>query len=788
MTPAEAIEERTQGVESAIREAHAEALAARFPSGLALVAVGGFGRRELFPFSDVDLLVLVDAEPASQESRDALSRFLQLLWDRELRMSHSVRTPAECVELHENNTELNISLLDQRYLTGDDPLYRRMSAGLPRFLHARGTELARHLVRLTRARHAKFRDSIYHLEPNIKETPGGLRDLHVVHWLSRLRREQEGGAPDPALEAARDFLFDLRLRLHRQSGRDNNVLSFDSQESLSDKPAETMRQYFRHARVIHRAALQLMEAVEAKDNSLLAQFRDWRSRVSTTEFTVSRDRVYLRSPQQLQADPLLIARLFQFSGRHGLRLSLDTGRRISDFLAASGPVEMRWAHWRAILSQPHTVVALRAMQETGALAALLPEWGRIECLVVRDFYHRYTVDEHTLVAIETLDALPDRRFSELCAEAGESMPALRFAFLLHDIGKGSGHEHVAESLRIAALVMARIEMPEDERATVGFLIEHHLDLSSVMNARDLDDLATARDLAQRIGTLERLRLLTLMSFADIAAVHPTAMSPWRVEQLWRVYLLAHEELTRELETERIQAPATRTPEMAAFLEGFPTRYVRTHTEADMEAHLAMARESAASGIALDLKRHAGAWLLTLAARDREGLFSAVAGTLAGFGMNILKAEAFANRQGIILDTFTFADPLRTLELNPPELDRLRDTLARVASGKQDVAQLLKHRRKPHTASRAARVNPKVAFNNDASQAATLIEIVAGDRPGLLYDLSGAITAAGCNIEVVLIDTEAHKALDVFYVTHARAKLSAEKQAELQARLLAALSE
>ena len=785
-----ALAERAAAVEVQVRAAFEEALAPRFPAGLALVAVGGFGRTELFPYSDVDTLLLASPPPASPEERGAISLFLQLLWDAGLRVSHSVRTPAECAEIHPHNAELNVSLLDQRFLAGDSGLYRDLAERLPRFVQAQGREIARLLVRLTRARHAKFNFSLYHLEPNVKETPGGLRDLHLIHWLARLQPDRIPAAEDPALETARAFLFDLRYRLHRRAGRDDNVLSFDAQESLSPQPAEMMREYFRRARVVHRAALQMMDEVESRDSGLLTQFRDWRSRLSTSEFTVSRDRVYLRSPGQLEADPLVSMRLFEFAGRHGVKLSLDAGRRVAAFAAATPMPETRWPHWRGLLGLPHTVLALRAMQDTDVLGWLLPEWRRIECLVVPDFYHRYTVDEHTLVAIENLESIPDARLAELRAEADDWMPQLRFALLLHDTGKGSGQDHVVESLRIAALVMARFQAPEDVRSTVNFLIEHHLDLSSVMNARDLYDTATARDLAARVGTVERLRLLTLLTYADIAAVNPTTMSPWRIEQLWRVYLLAHEELTRMLDSERIQpAPgAARGPEMTAFLEGLPTRYLRTHSETEIQAHLELSEHSQSSGAAVDLAREEGAWRLTLAAQDREGLFASMAGALSSFGMNILKAEAFANRQGRVLDTFTFADPLRTLELNPSEVDRLRDTAVRVALGKISAEQLLKYRRKPRLPGRRARIRPKVAFNNEASQSATLIEIVAEDRPGLLFDLAGAITSSGCNIEVVLIDTEAHKALDVFYVTRRRAKLTPETQASLEGRLWAALAE
>jgi [protein-PII] uridylyltransferase len=306
-----------------------------------------------------------------------------------------------------------------------------------------------------------------------------------------------------------------------------------------------------------------------------------------------------------------------------------------------------------------------------------------------------------------------------------------------------------------------------------------------MTSRDLHDTATALALATRVGTIERLKLLVMLTYADISAVNPQAMTPWRLEQLWRVYLLAHEELTRELETERIHAAAGVSPERAAFLEGLPTRYVRTHNESEIDGHVALARQLETRPLAIEIVHDRSVYRLSLLARDRAGLFAAVAGALSSFGMNILKAEAFSNAHGIIVDTFTFSDPHRTLELNPSEVDRLRGIVRKVVEGKQDVQKLLRARPRPVLASRGAKLEPRVAFSNDASEAATLIEIVAEDRPGLLYDLAHAISGAGCNIEVVLIDTEAHKALDVFYVTAGGCKLDAALKDRLRDALVEA---
>lgn len=776
---------RTQEVNEPVLRACERHLAPAFPSGLALLAVGGYGRRELFPHSDVDLLLLTASEKIAAEGRDAISGFVQDLWDGGLRVSHSVRTVEECCTANAGNRELSISLLDERLLAGDEELHERLRVSWARFLRSDRETIARDLVSLTRTRHAKYHDTIYHLEPNIKDTPGGLRDLHVVHWLVRLGME----AREPALDPEWEFLAGLRWRLHEWAGRDNNVLSFETQDELSGHPAELMRSYFRHARTVSRAALRMMESVEERGSSLLAAFRDWRSRLSNADFTVLRERVYFRSPSQLASDADLAPRLFLFVARHGVRLAADTERRIEEHSGQARntmTAAVRWPFWEELLSLPHAAMALRAMHDSGALARMLPEWRAIECLVVRDFYHRYTVDEHTLVAIEALDNISDARFDDLRNEAGE-LAVLRLALLLHDTGKGSGH-HVQESLRHAEAVIQRTGMPVEEAATLRFLIERHLELSAAMSGRDLTDRATARALAEQAETIENLKLLTLETYADIGAVYPGAMSAWRLEQLWRAYRITQDELTRELASERIHAPESRPPAEAEFLEGFPTRYLRTHDAGELRRHLELAEESRARGAAVEVIRGHGAWRLTLVTGDHPFLFASAAGALAGFGLNILKAEAFGNKQGLVLDTFTFSDPLRTLELNPSEVDRLGETVKRVILGKENLETLLRARPKAAPPSHRSRIHPSVSFDNDASANSTLIEIVAQDRPGLLYDLSRTISSAGCEIEVVLIDTQAHKALDVFYVTFQRAKLPPQIQVRLHQDLLRACSE
>jgi [protein-PII] uridylyltransferase len=794
---------RTAAIDSIVLAAWASTMGAVCESGVTLMAVGGYGRRQLYPHSDVDLLLLARRPIDNAETKTALGDLLRLLWDSGLRASHSVRTVEECCSVIEGNFELTVSLLDQRILAGDRGLYATLRDRFASFVQAERRDLTRRLCRMTRARHARFHNTIYRLEPDVKETPGGLRDLHTLHWLQLLRQSPADETADPR---PAEFVASVRCFLHFQAGRDQNLLSFEAQDEIASAafspwrdPAEWMRAWYRHTSKIDQQTLCELELAESQDRSLLANFRDWRSRLSNSDFTVSRDLVFLRNPAGLDASPETALSLFLFVARHGVPLARQTEQRIVGYL-------LHWsrhfslhppkaAFWRELLSLPHATEALRAMRNTGFLNVILPAWERIEHLVVRDFYHQYTVDEHTIVAIEALDALSDEptggeaRMAALLTEASNEAWLLRLAVLLHDTGKGSGKDHVKESVVLAEGLVDKMGMDPLDRAMVLNLVDKHILLSAAMQTRDLAHPATAAALASEIKTVETLRLLTLMTYADISAVNSIAMTPWRLEQLLGIYRLVYRQLTGDLSRPSVDDPRQAFGELPAFaeefLKGLPARYLWTHTREQMLVQAGLFRTAQESGAALTLERRNGAWVLNLVTEDHPFLFASIAGALSSFGLNILQAEAFSNARGYVADVFTVVDPHQSLDLNASEQERLRSVIRKVALGQLRVEDLLRSRPVKTGAGRGRHIKPTVSFDNDASPSASVFEVSAQDRPGLLYHLSSAISRHDCNIAVVLVDTEAHRAFDVFHVTCDGLKLGPGALREVRDSLLAA---
>jgi [protein-PII] uridylyltransferase len=822
---------RTVLVENLVRSLWQEYIEAEGSAApkFTLVALGGFGRGWLFPYSDIDLLFLHENRESEEAFKKPVRRFSQELWDLRFKLSPATRTLAECDRLDPNNVEFTLALLDSRFLAGNQEVFSRLHDKLiPNLIMRESQSLVQRLAEITRERHAKYGETVFHLEPNIKDAPGGLRDYNVACWLSlisamdKLRNWPEPKTLLPAsarrqFETAIEFLMSLRCFLHFRHGRDDNALSWADQDEAAARKigasetmsaAEWMRIYFGHARSVHRLSTQLLEEIPAAWSSLYRQFQNWRSRISNSEFSVVDGLIFLQQANAIE-DPQVLLRLFDFMAHHGLKLSTTTEYRIEQVLPSLAATPPRgaelWQYLQVILLEPHAADALRAMHSLRLLNLLLPELKTIDSLVVRDFYHRYTVDEHSFRAIESLHQLSqsqsewDQRYGELFNEL-ERPELLFLSLLLHDTGKAvAGDDHVQSSQEIAACCLERLDLDPPDRETVLFLIASHLDLSAVLR-RDIFDPSTIQAFAEKIGTPERLKMLCLMTYADIKSVNPEALTPWKAENIWQVYIAAANYLNRsadqpvhaDADDENLDRVHTLAPiagkKIKAFLEGFPLRYLRTYPAEEILSHLDMAQRLENGPVQSTLKRGRHWYEVTLITGDRPFLFATLAGVLAAWGMNIAKANAFSNQAGVVVDTFYFTDRFRTLELNLPEWDRFQRSLADVLMGKADLDRMLRDRlRGEPNGLPKVKVETRIDFDDECSSHSTLLQVIAQDRPGLLHRISSRLSHQKCNIEIALIDTEGQMAIDVFYLTSNHAKLSRDHQKALRAALLEELN-
>jgi [protein-PII] uridylyltransferase len=796
-----ALEQYADRVDALIRQLFADAGA--YDGPLAIVALGGYGRRHLCLHSDIDLLLLFGGGIGASEERFVHS-FLTPLWDLGVVVGHQVREIDDFRELERDNPEFLLALLDARPVAGARSVFERFSG----LFHQPETHafILRSLVALIDARHAQFNGTLYQLEPDVKDAPGALRDLTATRTIALLTDPlllRRGPADAARFDDAEDFLLRARSTLHLECGRNQNVLSHELQERTAEmlgypgaeprqRVERLMSDYFRHARIVSRSL-------------------EWARRTAPVpvgpNLGLSRDGVRFIDPVQSARNPASWLAAFQAALDGGTEVSEEAlsciqqhvdRYRADDFFVDAHD---RAALLRFLTPKPGLYARLSQMHDCGLLGRVFPEFQAISWRVVRDFYHKYTVDEHTLLTIRNLERLittevGDRlRFKSILSDLREP-ELLVLALLFHDVGKWRDDDHALESERMAEHVLARLHISEQQRDVVLFLIRHHLRMSIAAFRRDTEDPDIVRQFASLVGTEERLKMLCLMTLVDVEAVSPETLTPWKAELLWRLYVDTYNHLTQRYGDERIERneaglnellanrPAdVSAGEITGFLEGLPQRYLNVFPREAIYRHIWLARDIKSDEVHLSLERKGAVWSLAVATLDKPFLFTNICGVLSSFGMNILRGHAFTNPNGLVLDAFEFTDDERFLELNRDAHKQMLHLMQDVVSGRAEVTARLRGREQSILQTRSGqRFAPVVHTDNKASGRYTILDIVAGNALGLLYRISRVISQHGCNVDLVLIATEGEKAIDVFHITKAGAKLTEAEQIALTSDL------
>jgi len=799
-----ALERYSDRVDAMLRQLFAEVGGA--DREVVVLALGGYGRRHLCLHSDIDLLILF----GGRIDEEFLRAFLNPLWDLGVVIGHQVRELDEFSTLEADNPEFLLALLDARPVAGLRVLFERFRG----VFHSASTHayILKSLLELIDVRHAGFNATLYQLEPDVKEAPGALRDLTAARTIAMLTDPLllRRGPADPArVDQAEDFLLRVRSSLHLNAGRNQNTLSHDAQERTAEllgypgaeprqRVERLMSDYFRHARTAHRSLNWARKGAPVPVGPNLG---------------ISRDGIRFLDPIQAARNPATWIGAFQ--------AAIDADTAVSE--EALSCIQQHVDRFRAddfftdasdqsallTLLKPKKGLydRLSEMHDCGLLGRVFPEFQAISWRVVRDFYHKYTVDEHTLLTIRNLERIsttevPYRlRFRTILGEI-DRPELLVLSLLLHDVGKWRDDDHAIESVRMAVEAVERLGLDNDAREAVLFLIRHHLRMSLVAFRRDTEDPEIVKDFSAFIGNEERLKMLTLMTLVDVEAVNPETLTAWKEELLWRLYVDTYNHLTQRYGDEVIernqaglkdllkQRPEDLSvTEITRFLEGLPQRYLQLFARDVIYRHVRLARDIHPDEVHLSLERgDASVWSLAVATLDKPKLFSNICGVLSSFGMNILRGNALTNPNGLVLDVFHFTDDEHFLEKNADAPARISEVLADVVAGRVDVAARLRGRERGVQSKSSIRFPPVVRVSNESSSRYTILDIVAPNALGLLHRISRVIADHRCDVDLVLIATEGGKAIDVFHLTQRGAKLTEAEQLALTSDLQRTLEE
>jgi [protein-PII] uridylyltransferase len=788
--------------------------------GCALIALGGYGRREMNPASDVDLM-FVYPRRADAYLNTILHPVLSTLWDAGFVVGHCCRSIDDCVRMARTDLTSSTAMMEARYLAGKPEIYQAFSAKLERSVfYKQAATFVKRKLQETRERHYRYGASIYVQEPHIKEGLGGLRDLHTAIWIARIT--QRVGAPSELAQRgllgqeererwdlALDFMLRLRNELHYLYRGKNDVLSLSMQEQVAANLGflgtagsygveQFMQQYYLAAKDVSQLSEQLIVRCTQGRSQIEMVMRKLKARDIGDDLTEI-DRCIHVTPKNrglFREDPVRLLKVFWYAQQMKYTLSQE----IKDHIRADTHLiddgvrrsSRALGFLLAILREPKGVAAtLRSMHELGVLGAYIPEFAKLTRLIQFDFYHRYTVDEHTFLAVETLEHLDEvsrfygEEFRSIVSDA-KRLEILRLALLLHDIGKGEGADHAHKGASLVEASLVRMGISEPDAEAIRFLVAHHLEMSHITQRLDLDDEAIVIDFAKKVQTLDRLKMLYLLTYADIKAVGPGVWTEWKGTLLWELYMKTHTILIRGIpegeddlaRAERVKSQLTLelSPEFGVeavkrHLEEAPARYLLTTSLHKVASHMRLIQrvkqgeEAVSVWAAFPL---AGYSEFTLCAYGRHGRFAQAVGILTANGMNILSAQIFTLTSGMVIRHFRVDNGGGAAIEDATVWDRVVADLRDVLTGGVAVRELIKSRRK------AVLVQPihkgplpptKVEFDNVVAEAYTVLDVRTRDRLGLLYLISSTLSDLGVDLRSAKIMTEAEQVVDVFYVTN-----------------------
>jgi [protein-PII] uridylyltransferase len=790
------------------------------PVPLSLVATGGYGRRELAPRSDIDLLALLPdgGDKAARKRADAIAEHLhRALWDTGLEAGYAARTLQQCVQLAREDHTIRTALLDGRLVEGDAQLFKGLErATVTELEQRRVEEFINDKLEEFNERRRRYGGSVWLLEPHLKQGKGGLRDLQAALWIARVRHKvaglgeagERGLLPQrevTAARATRDLLWRMRNELHYATGRRDDRLTFDNQRRLaqelgySDDPGgelgveKLMRETYIALQEIARASEALIDRCAIEDSPRSALKRVPRPQPIDAAFKIWNGRVTVNDREVFARRPADLVRLYAVAETWGLPVYSYARDLLVQELQRIGPqlATDREAHqelWQLLVRDGSDGSALQPLHEMGVLGALFPEIARLRARAQHSLYHVYTVDTHTVFALGHMMRLRSGAYVDTepdltrVARAQQRPLALMLGLLFHDLGKGMGPDHSARGAELVRAYAQRIGLDPGDARDVEWLVLTHLRMSHLSQRRDLEDAALIEAFGREVGTPERLEMLYLLTYADMSSVSAENWTRWKANLLRTLYEKTHAtmlaeglgapEHARSVEARR-QRLADRLAPLAGdqgalapvFVKELPERYLSTATAETAARHLKLWAVARKVGFAGELHRSkVGEADLNLLATDRPGLLALFTAALAANGIDILGAEVNSLASGIALDTFVVRESGGGTP-SDARWEAARADLLRLISGAEDPHRLVQKRlrRAVFANSAAPSVETKVRVDDVSSSSMTILDVMTQDRPGLLHTIADALHRAGVSIEVARIATEGNRATDAFYL-------------------------